>query len=50
MCPKEVFSQLSLGIVNLFPKSFIFCLHFTLYLHVWIRIRIPHTDPDLGSS
>ena len=29
-------------------KSYIFCLHFNLYLHVWIliRIRILNTDPD----
>ena len=23
------------------------CLHFILYLHVWIRIHIPNTDPIL---
>ena len=35
-------------IVNLYLKSYLFCLHFNLYLHVWIRIRIKNTDP--GSS
>ena len=51
MSPKEIFSQLSLWIVNLYLKSYIFCLHFNLYLHVWIRIQEApeygsHTDPD----
>ena len=52
MSPKEIFSQLSLWIVNLYLKSYIFCLHFNLYLHVWIRIRIPNTDPyfEYGSG
>ena len=45
---KYIFCQLSLWIVNLYLKSYIFCLHFNLYLHVWIRIR--NTDPDPGSS
>ena len=46
MSPKEICTKLSLWIVNFYLKSYIFCLHFTLYLHVWIRIRIPNTDPD----
>ena len=36
--------ELSPWTVNLCPKSF--CLHFILYLHVWIRNRIHNTDPD----
>ena len=38
--------------MNFFLKSYIFCLYFNLYLHVWIRIRIRNTDadPDPGSS
>ena len=31
-------------------KSHIFCFHFILYLHVWIRICIPNTVPDPESS
>ena len=31
-------------------KCYVLCLHFTLYLHVWIRIRIPNMDPDLEGS
>ena len=35
--------------INFYLKSYIFCLHFTLYLHVWIR-KAPeygsNTDPD----
>ena len=28
-------------------KSYIFCLNFNLYLHVWIRIqKLLNTDPD----
>ena len=47
MSPKEIFSQLSLWIVNLYLKSYIFCLHFNLYLHVWIRIQ---EAPEYGSN
>ena len=50
MSPKEICTKLSLWIVNFYLKSYIFCFHFTLYLHVWIRIRIPNTDPDPESS
>ena len=46
MSHKEIFNQLSLWIVKKYLKSDIFCLHFILYFHVWIRIRIPNTDPD----
>ena len=46
MSPKEICTKLSLWIVNFYLKSYIFCFHFTLYLHVWIRIHIPNTDPD----
>ena len=38
--------HLSLWIVNLYLKSYTFYLHFILYLHVWIRIRIWNTDPE----
>ena len=41
---------MSLGIVKKYLKSCIFCLHYILYLPVWIRIRIRNTDPDPGSS
>ena len=34
--------------MNLYLKSYIFSLHFVIYLHVWIRI--PNTDPNPGSS
>ena len=47
MSPKEIFSKLSLWIVNLYPKSYVFCRNI---FHVWIRIRIQNTDPDLHSS
>ena len=52
MSPEEIFTQLSLWIVNLYlkTKSYTFYLHFILYLHVWIRIRIWNTDPDPESS
>ena len=33
--------------VNLCLKSYQFCLYFILNLHVWIRIRIVNTDPNL---
>ena len=51
MSRKEMFSNLSLWMVNLNLKSYgtyFFCLKFILYryLHVWIRIRIPNTDPE----
>ena len=47
----EVFSQLSLWMVNSCPKSYTFCFSFILYFHVWIRIHKAHeygsnTDPD----
>ena len=47
---KTLFTQLSLRILNLYLKSYIFCLHFILFLHVWIRIRIRNTDPDPEGS
>ena len=50
MLPEEIFTQLSLWVVNLYLKVFCFCLIFILYLHVWIRIRIRNTDPDPESS
>ena len=46
---KYIFCQLSLWIVNLYLKSCIFCLHFNLYLYVWIRIRIQEA-PEYGSN
>ena len=48
MSHTEILTQLSLWIVNLYLKSCIFCLHFNLYLHVWIwiRIRTGNTDPE----
>ena len=51
MSQKEIFSQLSNWIVNLYLKSHTFCLYFILFLHEWIRIRIPnmiriHKAPD----
>ena len=46
MLPKEIFIQLSLWIVIFYLKSYIFCLHFILYLHVWIRFRIPNTNRE----
>ena len=49
MSPKEIISHLSLWIVNLYLKSYTFCLYFILYLHVWIRIRI-HKAPEYGSN
>ena len=48
MSPKEIFTQLSLIMVNLYLKSYNFCLHFILFLHVWICIR--NTDPDTKGS
>ena len=56
----EIFTHLSLWIMNLYLKSYIFCLHFIPYLHVWVQIRIfriririqkaldygSNTDPD----
>ena len=56
----EIFTHLSLWIMNLYLKSYIFCLHFIQYLHVWVQIRIfriririqkaldygSNTDPD----
>ena len=50
MSPLEIFSQLSHLIVNLYLKSHTFCLYFILFIHVWIRIRIPNKDPDPQSS
>ena len=50
MSPKEIFTQMSLLTLNLCLKSYIFCLHFILYLHVRIRIRIPNTDLDPEGS
>ena len=50
MSPLEIFSQLSHWIVNLYLKSHTFCLYFILFIHVWIRIRIPNKDPDPQSS
>ena len=41
LSPKDISWVSELLIV----KSSIFCLHFNLYLHVWIRIRIPNPDP-----
>ena len=49
MSPKEICTKLSLWIVNFYLKSYIFCFHFTLYLHVWIRIRIQKA-PEYGSN
>ena len=46
MLREQIFTRLSLGTVNLYFLSLIFCRHFILYLQVWIRIRIPNTDPD----
>ena len=40
MPPKEIFSQLS-------DLSLCFVSFLSLYLNVWIRIRIPNTDPEL---
>ena len=48
MSPQEICTKLSLWIVNFYLKSDIFCFHFTLYWHVWIRI--PNPDPDPESS
>ena len=45
-----MFSQLSLIMLYFYLQSYTFCLHFILYLHVWIRIRIGNTDPDPQSS
>ena len=40
MLPKEIFTLLSLFIVNFYPKSCTVLLHFILYLrHVLIRIQ-----------
>ena len=49
MSPKEICTKLSLWIVNFYLKSYIFCFHFTLYLHVWIRIQIQKA-PEYGSN
>ena len=49
MLLKEIFTLLSLFIVNFYLKSCIFFLHFILYLHVWIRIRIQKA-PESGST
>ena len=49
MAPEELFSQLSLWMVNLCSKSYSFGLFFIQYLHVWIRIRI-HKAPEYGSE
>ena len=46
MSHKEIFTQLSLWTVNLYLKSYIFCLHFIL-LHMWSVDPSPNTDPDL---
>ena len=40
MLPKEMFNLSSLFIVHFCLKSCIFFLHFILYFHVWIQIRI----------
>ena len=49
MSPKEIFTQLSLWIVNLYLKSYNFLSPFILYLHVWIWIRIQKA-PEYGSN
>ena len=49
MSLKDIFTQLS-PTLNCEFLSSIFCLHFILYLHVWIRIRSPNTDPDPEGS
>ena len=41
---KKLFLKFNLWTANLYLKSYIFCLHFILYLHVWIRT--PNTDPE----
>ena len=41
---KKLVLKFNLWTANLYLKSYIFCLHFILYLHVWIRI--PNTDPE----
>ena len=51
MTPKEMFTQLSRWVVNLYLTSSIFCLHFILYVYVWDRIQEApeygfNTDPD----
>ena len=53
LSPNEICKQSRLWIVNQYRKSYIFCLHFNLYLHVWIPIPIQgapeygsNTDPD----
>ena len=40
MAPNEIFRQLSLWIVNLYLKSYTFCLYFILFLPVWIELPI----------
>ena len=47
MAREELFSQLSLWIVNLFTKWYTFCLNFIIYWHGWIRI---HESPEYGSN
>ena len=56
MLREQIFTRLSLGTVNLYFLSLIFCRHFILYLQVWIRIhskyrsgsrRLLTTDPIL---
>ena len=49
LSPKEIFNHLGLWIVGWYLKSYIFCLHFNIYLHVWIRIRIQEA-PEYGSN
>ena len=53
-CHKFFWSVECLWIVNFYFKSYTFCLYSMyeciLYLHAWIRIRIPNTDPDPKSS
>ena len=41
---KFLISWVSEFLINL--KSYIFCLHFIQYLHVWIRIHIRNTGSD----
>ena len=42
----KIFSHLSLSIVNLYPKSYTFCSYFIPMQYLYVRIRIPNTDPD----
>ena len=52
MSPKEIFKSVESLNCEFYLKSYIFCLHFNPFLHVWIRIRIPNTDPysEYGSG